>query len=272
MLFLHDHRLLLVCIIAALVSLLTTSTGAARVAGVLTKRIATSLSVYNLFMLIGRLANLAYVPVMGSIVDLAVKTNQLDILQAKIRCIIGFSALGSLIGFLLLPTFVEIYVKAIQGTEKSGSLWRVVLSLLLPKNLGKLISCFRKPGILGLKSLSLNGVPWGFLVFNVFMAGIWTVGVLCAGFASAIVPEYARTATLLSGIVNGFATIMFTLIVDPTASLITDQAAMGRKTLDQVKVMVVYLTFGNVAGAVLGQLFFSPGAAFIAWVTKLICQ
>jgi len=272
MLILHDNRLLLVCVVAALVSLVNTSTGAARVSGVLTKRIATSLSVYNFFMLIGRLANLAYVPVMGSIVDLAVATNQMDILAAKIRWIISFAAFGCLIGFLLLPTFVEIYIKAINGTEKYGSLWRVLLISLLPKNWGKIFSCFRKPSLLGLDNLRLNGVPSRFLIFNVFMCGIWTVGVLCANYASAVVPEYARTATLLSGIVNGFATIMFTLIVDPAASLITDQAVHGKMTLNQVKVMVIYLSLGNIAGAILGQLFFMPGASFIAWVTRLICR
>ncbi|MCL5036029.1 MAG: lipid II flippase Amj family protein [Chloroflexi bacterium] len=268
--FFSDWRMPTVCLICMLVNILTTTTGAARASGVITKRIATSMSVFNLFMLISRLANLAYVPVMATIVDLAASTGDLQTLLLKMRIIVVFATLGCIIGFLLLPTFIEIYIKSIHQIEKEGSLPMVIIKLFKPSNFIKALKCIRRPSFIGVDSFSLEGVPSTFLIFNVLVFAIWTIGVLAATYASAMVPELARTATLLSGMVNGFATITLTLIVDPVSALITDQAVHKIRPIKQVNIMVLYLTLGNILGTVLSQFLLLPGAKFIEWGTKLL--
>lgn len=267
-----DFRLIFVCLISILVNILNTATSASRISGVETKRIATSISLFNLFQLFARLSNLFYVPVMGTIVDLAVRTGNLHLLLVKMHYIVFSATIGSLLGFLLLPTFVELYIRGINAFERRGSLFMVILGLLYPPNTIKIFKAFRKPSFLGLKSLSLKGLPKSFLFFNIFVIAIWTVGVLSATYASALVPEFARTATLLSGLVNGIATILLTLLVDPIAAMITDQAAHNQRPMEHVKVIVVYIVLGNIIGTILSQFILYPGAEYIAWATKLITK
>lgn len=267
-----DWRLIFVCVISVLINILTTATSAARISGVITKRVATSLSLYNLFQLLARLSNLFYVPVMGTIVDLAVKNNQLLDLIVKMRWVIFSATLGSMIGFLLLPTFVQIYIKGINSFERRGNLIVIILSLFYPPNTLRALKVIQKPSLLGLKKLSLEGVPKSFIIFNVFVTAVWTIGVLSATYASALTPEFTRTATLLSGLVNGIATILFSLIVDPTAAMITDQAVQGKRPHTQVINIVYYIVLGNILGTLISQILLVPGAYYIAWVTRLIAK
>ncbi|MCL5773519.1 MAG: lipid II flippase Amj family protein [Firmicutes bacterium] len=264
---LSEGRLLFVCIINAFVNILSITTGAARISGVETKRVAVSLTLYNLFAVIYRLANLFYVPVMGSIVDKAALTGNLPLLEMKMRLIIAAATVGSLIGALFLPTFIQIYIKGINGMEKRGSMVRVIFAVLNPANYGKVFATLRKPSLLGVENLKLGGVPRNFLMFNVFGIAIWTVGVLAATYASAMAPNYARTAVLLSGIINGIGTIFLFVVVDPTAALIVDQTVAGLRPPKDVKIMVLYLTLGTILGTILGQFIFSPSALFIYKVT-----
>lgn len=266
---LSDHSLLIACAINILVNIVTTTTGAARIAGVMTKRIATSMSLYNFFFLFARMANLLYTPFLGSIVDRAAASGNFHVLEVKLRFIIIAATLGNILGWLLLPTFIVIYNRGVQSIEKNGSLPMVLLKLLHPKNMLSLFTSFRWPSLLGLTSFSLKGIPKSFLILNVFMTAIWAIGVLCSTYASVLVPSLVRTATLLSGLVNGIATILFSIFVDPTAALITDQAAAGIRKEEQVRVMVLYLTLGNIVGTLFSQCLLLPGAEWIAFVTRL---
>ena len=89
--------------------------------------------------------------------------------------------------------------------------------------------------------------------------------------AGALIPAYRVTATQLSGIVNGIATILFTLMVDPIAAHITDQAARGQRKEADVRTVVFYVVMGRVVGTlILSQLLFVPGAFYIKAVTILV--
>jgi hypothetical protein len=104
------------------------------------------------------------------------------------------------------------------------------------------------------------------------VTGIYAIGVVAATYASVIDPADARTAVLLSGIINGIATIAFTLIVDPTSAYITDQAVKGERTLGEVKSLVFYLALTAIVGTLLSQLILYPAAVVIAFVAHLVNQ
>ena len=83
-------------------------------------------------------------------------------------------------------------------------------------------------------------------------------------------PEVARTALSASGLVNGFATIAFALVVDPTSALIVDKAVKGERTLHDVKTMVAYLGLTAVVGTLAAQLILWPAALFIGGAAHLL--
>ena len=82
--------------------------------------------------------------------------------------------------------------------------------------------------------------------------------------------QAARTAVLSSGLVNGFATIAYNVIVDPASALITDRAVRGESSIDDVRALVAGLAGTAILGLILSQLLLVPGAALIEFAAKLI--
>ena len=78
----------------------------------------------------------------------------------------------------------------------------------------------------------------------------------------------ARTAIGLSGVVNGIGTVAFTLFVDPTSSIIIDQAVKGERPVEEVNAMVFYLSVTAIVGSLLSQLILWPAAVIIKVVAR----
>jgi chromate transport protein ChrA len=116
----------------------------------------------------------------------------------------------------------------------------------------------------------LKEIPTGFLYSNVIVIAIYTIGVMAATYASALHPAVARTAALLSNIVNGVATILISLVVDPRIATITDQAVADERPRHHATVMAVFLIASMFLGTLLSQAIFIPAAHLIGWVAELI--
>ncbi|MEQ8189922.1 MAG: DUF2837 family protein [Candidatus Eremiobacterota bacterium] len=265
--------LITVVIIAIMVSALASTTVISRISAVMTKRVATAISIYNFFFLITRLAQQVYAPIVGSIVDMSIKNSEFSLLENRLRLIIFGSTIGIFLGFLLMPTFINIYCKAIKGMEKYGSLPKLFLNLLIkPSHWLSVIRTAAKPSLLGVKLSHIKDIPKPFLIFNVIVISIHTVGVMAATYASALMPEFARTATLLSSIVNGVATILIGIVVDPTCALITDQSVSGKRPLGHVKTMALFLIAGMFLGTLLSQVIFIPCVYIIKIASQILTK
>ncbi|MBI5399384.1 lipid II flippase Amj family protein [Candidatus Saganbacteria bacterium] len=260
--------LLVVCCFTALIHFTETISSSMRLTGVRTKQLALSLSFVNASLLISRMSNMLQAPLLGGMVDAAILHNDISILWLNFRFIILAAFVGNLIGALLVPFAVAIFTKAIKRFDQIGHVPGLIFYGLKPKNLAKIAVSFRLPTLDSFKGISLKGIPILFLWLNLFMVSIYAIGVLCSLMAGALVPEFRTTATQLSGIVNGLATILFTLMVDPIAAHITDQAARGQRREADVRTVVFYIVMGRVFGTlILSQLLFGPGAYYIQSVT-----
>jgi hypothetical protein len=251
---------------------------AARLAGVRTGRVGTSISLFNLFVTASRFANMFYAPMLGSISDAAGKAVRVpglaDAVVAQytwqMRAIVFAATAGSLVGAVLLPTFSMLFVRAVAAFERYGSLPRAIARGANPRVFGEIVRSLRPPPFDLPRRFRLADVPRKLLVGNVIVTGIYAAGVVASYLASVIRPDVARTALSASGLVNGIATIAFTLVVDPTSALIVDKAVKGEKSLHDVKTMVVYLAATAVIGTLAAQLILWPAALFIAGVAHLI--
>lgn len=269
---LHDTRLIFISLLACLVTLLTATTVASRPAAIATKRVAMAFTMYNIFFMVTRFANLFYLPLLGTYVDKAERSGNLSLLSMQIRLVLGGAALGGILAWLFLPTLIEIYVRGIRSLERRQSMVKVIMGLANPRKWIHVFTAIRRPSNFGVSLLNLEGVPPGFLILNILATAIWTVGALAALYSSALCPEYERTSTLLSGLVNFIPAILFSMIVDPKASLITDQAIAGARPEKQVFITAVYLSAGNVLGTILSQFFLIPGAKVIQAATMALAH
>ncbi len=113
-------------------------------------------------------------------------------------------------------------------------------------------------------------IPSNFLLANIVVTGFYTAGVLSSLYAGAMFPDFRTTATTLSMVVNGFATVLGVIVVEPMASSITDEALRGDRDESDVKQMAFYLALTRIGGTVLAQAIFLPCAYFIKFIAQLL--
>lgn len=268
-----DKNLWLVVGLNVIVYCLMCTSYASRASAVITRSVATALAIYNVFSLITRLTTQVYAPILGAVRDSVIKgTTDASSLIPIFRWVIFGSTLGALLGWLLLPTFIKIYNTAIKALEnRGGSMGRLLADTLRPKYWPKIFGCICRPSNLGVIAADLKTIPRGFLWANVIVIGIHVIGVLAAIQAGAVLSgTLARTATLLSSVINGVATILGSLVVDPTAAKITDEAVDNKRTLHQVEAMVLFLTLATVIGTVISQILFIPSVDIIILGAKIL--
>lgn len=271
-------RLLVVVVLTAVIHMVNTLIYSVRVAGVNTGRLATAYSLFNVVFLVSSTANMIQGPLLATIVEGVINRGaagelQLSPLTLDMRYVIGSATLGTLLGALLIPSFVNIFTRLILVFERVGSVPGMFLLLFLsPSRLKRLLGEIKLPprGMLKRAREPVSGLPTTFLLLNVAVTGIFTTGVLSALYAGALYPEYRTSATLLSSIVNGVAQVLFATVVDPTAARITDQALRGERSQADVKRMSFYLAATRLAGTLLAQLIFLPAAYFIRYIAILI--
>jgi hypothetical protein len=265
------NPLLFVCVFTGIIHFIETIASSMRLAGVRTKNIATSLSFVNATLLVSRLSNMLQAPILGGMVDSAILKHDTSFLLSQFRMVVFAAFIGNLIGAALVPFFVSVFTEGIAEFEKIGSLPKLLMGTFHPKNLASMARKFRLPSKRTFSRLSLHNIPKWFILWNLLMVSIYAIGVLASLYAGARVPEYRVTATQLSGIVNGIATILLTLLVDPTCALLTDQAIKGKRKEDDVRTMVFYIIAGRLLGTLLiSQLIFLPASDYIMNVTLLV--
>lgn len=254
--------------LGAIVQCVTIGAYASRIAGAVSGRVATALSLFNIFATGGRLAQMVYTPILGSLSDkaglaLAGGVNHAAMLsrfELQLRWIVLAAALGTACGTLLLPTFLTLYLRAISSFERRRSVPKSLFRLLVPSTAASVIRSLRVASPSAIRRLTFRNIPSDVLLLNALVTSVYGIGVVSAVYASVLNPGAARTALLSSGLVNGFATVAYNLIVDPTSAYITDQAVKGERSIADVKSMIVFLGVSGTAGFLLSQLLLVPAA------------
>ena len=270
-------------VITFIVQGVTIGAYAARLAGVQTKRIATSISLFNLFMTAGRLANLFMVFFVGPLSDAAgravAKASDPSIAGAwqhnfelQLRLIILAGTAGMTVFALLLPMFTYLFRRGVHSFEARGSIPHALMRLFVPKNFVDILRSQRLPSLTEIRAFDWRAMPRRLLIFNLLVTAVYAIGVQSSFLASVLDVGVARTAISLSGVINGIGTIAFTLFVDPTSAMITDQAIHGKRTVEEVRAMVFYLSLTAIVGSLLAQLFFFPAAVVIEYVARFANQ
>jgi len=267
-------------VISFIVQGVTIGAYAARLAGVQTKRIATSISLFNLFVTTGRLANLFVIFFMGPLSDQA--GNAVRDLRAypslvaawqhafetQLRLIVLAGTLGMFVFALFLPMFTYLFRRGVHSFEARGSVPHSLVRLLSPRVMADVVRAQRLPSLAELRRFDWRVLPRRLLIFNTVVMCVYAIGVQASYLASVIDIDVARTSIGLSGVVNGIGTIAFTLFVDPTSAIITDQAIHGKRSVEEVRSMVFYLSLTAIVGSLLSQAILYPAAVVIEVVAR----
>lgn len=265
------EKLIFIALFVLIIHSIETLAYAVRLSGVRVRLLASALSLFNVMVMVSRLANMMQQPFTGSLIDSAPETNTFEFVEAQYRIIIGSSTVGTIIGILLLPTFISIFSRAIiHLSAERGSIPGLVKKGMNIGYIRRGIGHIHLPKLSYLKGVRLKEIPVKLFIINMVITAIYTIGVLSALYAAILVPERAATAIMASGLINGLATILLIVFVDPKISVLADDVLNKRGSYLNLKSIALMMIASRLLGTILAQLFFLPGARYIAWFTKFI--
>lgn len=287
-------RLLFVFLLTAFINLVNTLTRSSRLSGVRTGSLATAISLFGVVYLAASFANTLQAPLLASTVEQIITSayNQalgitaaadatstvvyqqaLGELNYKLRFVIAGASLGTLVGMLVIPSFVTSFANAINAFGRTGSVFKVIPLILIS---------FFKPGsgILKLRMTSLDTLrkivttrmttPKSFLLWNLASYSLWTCNVLAGLYAGALYPEFRGTAVMMAAIVGNTSIVVNVMMVDPVLAKVTDAVARGEEKELELKQIIFWLAVSNLLGTILAQAIFEPVSQGLMLLTRWI--
>lgn len=285
------NRLLLVTALTVFVHLIITLHYSIRLAGLRTRRLLTAISIFNVIYLFASASNVIQAPLMTSIVEHSIKTGitqvgtavsgdqlifqdaykvQLVLLERKIRLVISASTIGTVIGAFMIPAVVRVFIRAIGVFEEVGSVPKMFVKLFFSLPWRRAVIAWPSYRSITLLLKQKTAIPKSILVANIIVMGFYSTGVLSALYAGVMYPDFRSTATALSVILSGAASVIGAVVVQPTLSSITDQALCGGRSETDIKQMTLYMVLTHLVGTLFAQVIFLPCAYLIKYFVKLL--
>jgi hypothetical protein len=130
--------------------------------------------------------------------------------------------------------------------------------------------CVSVPSKENVRQLTQRKLPKRIIVYNLVTVALITVGSLAPIYAGILEPDLRATCITLSSIVNGIATILMTVFIDPQLSIMTDDVIDGKCTEEEFRLCVVGLVGSKTMGTFASLLLLLPTSYLIVFVAKII--
>lgn len=263
-------QIAMVLALTFLINLITTLSYSVRIVGIRTGRIAVSFALFNILVLISRTANGFQAPLLASTIEKNINggygPNLMDF-----RLIILSCTVATLLGGLLIPTFQRLLSVAVEKFSIYKSVPKVLFHSFTKTGITSIKENFVIPSSKNISSIDLViDFPWKVFLMNIVAVAIITIGVLSSLYAGYFNPEFRTTASSLSALINGFATILMFVFIDPFLSVMTDDVVLGKTRESLFRKYIVYMVFARVLGTLIAQLMLIPAAKLISMVAGKI--
>ena len=263
------EQVFLVSLFTFIIHLSETLTYSLRLAGVRLGKLAVAMSLSGIILLISRTANMVQAPLTGKLIDFA-KHNGDNNLIDQFRIIIGAATVGTFTALLLFPSAVFLSSRIIAHLEVAGSVPQMIHSSVSFQKIINARYHLRPPKLSMLSQLRIGGIPKRLVVLNCLVTAIYTIGVLAALLASTLTQEYSMAASQSSGLINGVATILLTILIDPQIGLMTDKVLRGEKDVATLNKVFGLLMMSRLFGTILAQVLLVPAAYWITWMVSVL--
>jgi hypothetical protein len=266
-----DTQLLIICILTFVIHLIGTLAYAARIAGVRTRRIAISFSLFNILILVSRTSNSFQGPFLAKRIENNIAGGVAHALLADFRWMLWSATLATIVGALLIPTFQRVFSRAVSHFQVNRSVPRLLLRIFFKGGLAQLKDVASVPVAANITRIrAAEGIsPW-VIALNVAAIALWTTGVFASLYAGYLNPALRVTSSTLSAVVNGTATILMFVFIDPQMSVMTDDVIEGRTSEPHFRRAVVWLVGSRLAGTLIAQLILIPAAMLIASIAEMM--
>ena len=244
-----------------------TSAYAARMAGVRTGRLVLAASLFNVLALGSRGANAFAGPLIASLTDQAAANRDMDALLFDYRIMLAAATVGTLLAGLLIPSLSRVLAAGVASYEERQSLPRVIVRSMSIRGSRRMRHELVAPRLGTVRESRRTPFPKRFLIASVLVTSVYTVSQFAALYASAWVPEGARTAVSLAPLLTGGGVLLTILLIDPVAALVTDQALRGQRPLQDVTYVTIWQVGARLVGTLLAQVILWPAGWVLATIT-----
>lgn len=264
-----DTNLAIICALTFIIHLIGTLAYSVRIAGVRTRRIAVSFALFNILVLVSRTSNSFQGPFLAKRVEENLIHPASHSLISDFRWLLMSATLATLVGAFLVPTFQRLFSHAVHEFQSHRSIPRLLLHICFKGGLTQIRDLVALPATGNMSDIGKrSGVSITTIILNVVAVALWTVGVFAALYAGYLNPELRVTSSTLSSVVNGVATILMFVVIDPQLSIMTDDVVEGRVSESSFRRTIVWLVGSRFAGTLLAQALLIPAASLIVFVAK----
>ena len=272
-----DKQLLLICALTFIIHIIGTLAYSVRIAGIRTRRIAVSLALFSILMLLSRTSNSFLGPFLAKRVETGIDQHvAASTLLVDFRWLLFSASLATIIGAILIPTFQRAFCRAVEHFQVHRSVPKLLLHAVFKGGLSylKTSASLPKPAnVTGLHQQS--GVSVSMTAMNVIATALWTVRASLSTLHRGAVrrlarPQHARNlqhafidhqrrrhhhdCCLHRHVVSGM----------------TDDVIEGKIEESQFRRAVVWLVASRLAGTLISQYLLVPSAVVIVGVAKNI--
>jgi hypothetical protein len=264
-----DRGLFLIFVLTFVIHLIGTLAYSVRISGTRTRRIAISLSLFNILVLVSRTSNSFAAPLLAKRVERNIANAAFSAASRDFRWLLLSATLATIVGAVCIPTFQRLFARYVEAFARYRSVPRVFMRAFSPTTIVHLRESIRLPAWTNITHANRGEhIPWSVAIWNTLAMSIWTVGVFSALYAAYLRPDLRVTSSELSAIINGIATILMFVFIDPYLSMLTDEVAEGKVSESYFRRSVVWLTGSRVIGTAIAQLLLVPAALWIVTVAE----
>ena len=264
-----DTQLVIICFLTFIIHLVGTLAYSVRIAGVRTRRIAVSFALFNILVLVSRSSNSFQGPFLAKRVESHLTAGSSHHLLADFRWFLLSATAATVFGAFLTPTFQRLFSKAVMSFQVHRSMPRLLLHAFSKGGLAHFRDAVSLPAPAHLASLRLSqAISPRIVVMNLVAVALWTVGVFASLYAGFLNPQFRVTSSALSSIVNGVATILMFILIDPQLSVMTDDVVDGKLSEPCFRRAIVWLVGSRCLGTLLAQAILVPAARLIVFVAE----
>lgn len=264
-------QIFLVLFFTFIIYIISTFAYSVRIVGVRTGRIAVAFAVFNVFALVSRMANSLQAPFLSKRIEANINSGSPEDLTWIFRLILLSATAATVAGALLMPTFIRIFAKSVEAFSYHRSIPKLIMHGFSKSGIEQFRKSITVPGSRNIKQIgSFRKVPMKIVLLNAFAFSISTVGGLASLYAGSRYPELRTTCSVLSSVVNMFATLSMFILIDPYISLMIDDVLKGRCSSREFDRLIVFMVAGLICGTVIAQALLVPLSELIRIVAVII--
>ena len=212
----------LIYIFSFLISFINISNISAQLIAIENRKYPTTLSVYNIFNIISQFSATLMMPIFAIYLENRININPSSLIM-PFRLNLFFSGIGGIFGAIFIPTIGKFMQNFVEKMYKNMTF--IFLFKYNSYHKIKLYLIFKNPFyvIRSLKKINFKEQPKLILLINFIIYLIITSSLTSCTYASFLNPNYRSTSFALLGVINGLASIIFLLFLEPYNATLIDK-------------------------------------------------